>query len=196
MVKSPVEGSTAALVRLQSPVVYSDFVRPICLPDDDFARNSIITDYPINSALKSANLVHYPHAEKVFGKLKKRTFTEEKQFFQLTDSENGDEENDEDRFVNPEMFASELVEHMNSIKPEAQIQSRSGYYTEEQIQNVNTKHQWKKCNTLGWSRQKDHLQRVQLNMIEMKACSNISITTVNSLCAEAVYHKQDCNVSN
>lgn len=27
----------------------------------------------------------------------------------------------------------------------------------------------------------------------MKACENISITTVNSLCAESVYHKQDCN---
>ena len=34
MIKSPVEGSTAALIRLETPVVYSDFVRPICLSDE------------------------------------------------------------------------------------------------------------------------------------------------------------------
>ncbi|KAL1498247.1 hypothetical protein ABEB36_009077 [Hypothenemus hampei] len=34
MVKSPVEGSTVALVRLDHPVNFNDFVRPICLPDD------------------------------------------------------------------------------------------------------------------------------------------------------------------
>jgi hypothetical protein len=86
LLKSPVEGSTAALVRLQSPVVYSDFVRPICLPDDDFSKNSIVTDYPSNSALSSANLIssERPHAEKFFGKLKKKTFEEDRQFFQLS----------------------------------------------------------------------------------------------------------------
>lgn len=34
MVKSPVEGSTAALVRLEVPVALSNFVRPVCLPDN------------------------------------------------------------------------------------------------------------------------------------------------------------------
>lgn len=34
MVKSPVEGSTAALVRLETPVVLSNFIRPVCLPDN------------------------------------------------------------------------------------------------------------------------------------------------------------------
>lgn len=197
MVKSPVEGSTAVLVRLQSPVVYSDFVRPICLPDDDFTRNSIVTDYPANSALKSDNLIDLPHAEKFYGKLKKRTFTEDRQFFQLSDNEIEDEEYEENQNLKHEVLASELVdENMNSLKPEAQIQSRSiSYYAEQNAQKSSTKHQWKQCNTLGWSRQKEHLQRVQLNMIDMKACENVSITTVNSLCAEAAYHKQDCNVS-
>jgi hypothetical protein len=195
MVKSPVEGSTAVLVRLQAPVVYSDFVRPICLADDDFTRNSIVTDYPMNSPLKSDNLIDLPHAEKFYGKLKKRTFTEDRQFFQLSDNEVEDEEYEENQILKHEVIASELVdENMNSLKPEAQFQSRSiSYYPEPSTQKSSFK-QWKQCNTLGWSRQKDHLQRVQLNMIDMKACENISITTVNSLCAESAYHKQDCNV--
>lgn len=32
MTKSPVEGSTVVLVKLDSPLQVSDFVRPICLP--------------------------------------------------------------------------------------------------------------------------------------------------------------------
>lgn len=196
MVKSPVEGSTAALVRLQTPVVYSDFVRPVCLPDDDFTRNSIITDYPTNSALLAANLIDRPRAEKFHGKIKKMKFTEDRQFFQLSEEEKKSEDDDEEsKLIYHEVMASELVdEHMNSIKPEAQFQSRSiAYNPEDIVKDAN--HQWKKCNTLGWSRQKEHLQRVQLNVIEMKACENISIATVNSLCAEAAFHKQDCNVS-
>lgn len=195
MVKSPVEGSTVALIRLQQPVVYSDFVRPVCLPDDDFAKNSIITDYPTNSALSSANLIDRPHAEKFYGKkVKKTTFTEDRQFFQLSDNEK-DDEDEENQEIYHEVMASELVdEHMNSLKPEAQFQPRSiSYYEEQNTKADDFKLQWKQCNTLGWSRQKEHLQRVQLNMIDMKACENISITTVNSLCAEAAYHKQDCN---
>lgn len=193
MVKSPVEGSTAALIRLQQPVVYSDFVRPICLPDDDFAKNSIVTDYPSNSALLSANLIDRPYAAKVYRKVKKATFTEDRQFFQLSDTEENEE--DEEKQIYHELMASELIdEHMNSLKPEAQFQPRSiSYYAEQNIENTKVHHQWKHCNTLGWSRQKEHLQRVQLNMIDMKPCENISIATVNSLCAEAAYHKQDCN---
>lgn len=194
MVKSPVEGSTAALVRLQTPVAYSDFVRPVCLPDDDFTRNSIITDYPTNSALSSANLIEVPRAEKFYGKIKKMKFTEDRQFFQLSEDEVEDDE-EEKQPIYHEVIASELVdEDMSAIRPQAQFQSRSIAYNPED-NSKDAKHQWKKCNTLGWSRQKEHLQRVQLNVIEMSACENISITTVNSLCAEAAFHKQDCNVS-
>ncbi|XP_025837341.1 atrial natriuretic peptide-converting enzyme, partial [Agrilus planipennis] len=35
MVKSPVEGSTIAMVKLEYPVALTDFVRPVCLPEDD-----------------------------------------------------------------------------------------------------------------------------------------------------------------
>lgn len=33
MLKSPVEGSTLVLLKLNEPAIYSDFVRPACLPD-------------------------------------------------------------------------------------------------------------------------------------------------------------------
>lgn len=182
--------------------MYSDFVRPICLPDDDYTKNSIITDYPTNSALlSSANLVDQPKAEKYFGnKFRKTTikFTEDRQFFQISDKEE-EEENDENQSGLKDSIASELVdEHLNSLRPEPQFQTRSASYYpnhETHANSVNVEHQWKQCNTLGWSRQRDHLQRVQLKMIDMQACENISITTVNSLCAEAAFHKQDCNVS-
>jgi hypothetical protein len=207
LVKSPVEGSTAALVRLQSPVVYSDFVRPICLPDDDFAKNSIITDYPVNSALSSANLIESkPRAEKFFVRKQKRlpSFAEDTQFFQITDKEEMEEDEESQQNLYTELTASGLVdEHLNSLRPEAQHQPRSAYYPNNHHDNAandnqvneDPPHQWLQCNTLGWSRQREHLQRVQLKMNDMKACENISITTVNSLCAEAAYHKQDCNVS-
>lgn len=196
MVKSPVEGSTAALVRLQTPVVYSDFIRPVCLPDDDFTRNSIVTDYPTDAALLSADLIDQPRAEKYFGSLKRKTFTEDRQFFQLNNVQQT-EDDEEINQINLEVMSSELVdEQMNTLRPEAQLQTRTiTYQAEENDKKAKSKYQWKNCNTLGWSRQKEHLQRVQLNVIEMKACENISIATVNSLCAEAAYHKQDCNVS-
>lgn len=34
MVKSPVEGSTLVLVKLSSPVTYSDHIRSVCLNDE------------------------------------------------------------------------------------------------------------------------------------------------------------------
>jgi hypothetical protein len=201
-VKSLVEGSTAALVRLQTPVVFSDFVRPICLPDDEYAKNLVITDYPVNSALSSGNLIDQPHAEKYFGKIRKSTaatFTEDRQFFQITDKEEGGEESEENQSMYHEITASELVdEHMNPMKPEPQFQANALAYYPNSVHEKNKKtveHKWSQCNTLGWSRQREHLQRVQLKVIDMKACENVSIATVNSLCAEAAFHKQDCNVS-
>lgn len=49
------------------------------------------------------------------------------------------------------------------------------------------------CNTLGWARNRDQLQRVQIKIIHMEKCENVSISTVNSLCTEASYPMDDCN---
>ena len=40
------------------------------------------------------------------------------------------------------------------------------------------------------------LQRVQLKHSEMERCENISIASINSICTEAEYSMDDCNVSN
>lgn len=94
MVRSPVEGSMLALVRLEEPVEMTDFVRPICLPE-----NGVETASP----------------------------------------------------------------------------------------NV--------CNTLGWSRNKDQLQRVHVVASPMNSCENMSIATANGICAEPLYDQDDCDVS-
>lgn len=93
MMKSPVEGSTTVLLKLDTPVTaFSDFVRPICLPpnQDSFSNNTY-------------------------------------------------------------------------------------------------------CNTLGWARNRELLQRVQLRRSEMEKCENISIASVNSICTEAEFSTDDCN---
>ena len=35
MVKSPVEGSSIVILKMDAPVVFSDFARPICIPSSD-----------------------------------------------------------------------------------------------------------------------------------------------------------------
>lgn len=92
MVKSPVEGSTIALVKLDEDVIFNDFVRPICLSDKQ---------------------------------------------------------------------------------------------VDEKLE----------CNTLGWARNREQLQRVQVMVTKMEKCENVSISTVNSICTETYYGKTDCNVS-
>lgn len=96
MVKSPIEGSTVALIKLDHPIVLNDFVRPICLP-----KASV------------------------------------------------------------------------GLSPEDKMN----------------------CNTLGWSRNRDQLQRVQVKVTEMEKCENISISSENGLCAETAFGQEDCNVS-
>ncbi|XP_060529416.1 atrial natriuretic peptide-converting enzyme [Cylas formicarius] len=92
MVKSPVEGSTIALVRLDQPVSYNDFTRPVCLPEENV---------PLSSAIQ--------------------------------------------------------------------------------------------CNTLGWARNREHLQRVQVQVVAMEKCENVSISNVNSFCTETIHGQNDCN---
>ncbi|KAF5273845.1 hypothetical protein FQA39_LY00960 [Lamprigera yunnana] len=94
MVKSPVEGSTIAMIKLEVPVILNDFVRPICLP----------------------------------------------------------------------METSKMLP--NNIS---------------------------QCNTLGWSRNRDQLQRMQIKFTKMEKCENISIATVNSVCTDTMYGQNDCN---
>ncbi|KAI4462163.1 transmembrane protease serine [Holotrichia oblita] len=93
MVKSPVEGSTVALIRLEEPLVMSDFVRPICLPKENFGVKESL------------------------------------------------------------MY----------------------------------------CNTLGWTKNRDQLQRVQVRIGRMDKCENKSISSVNSICTETAYGYDDCN---
>ncbi|XP_014225534.1 atrial natriuretic peptide-converting enzyme [Trichogramma pretiosum] len=92
MVKSPVEGSTVVLLKLDRPIeAFSDFVRPVCLPSQ-------------------ASLV----------------------------------------------------------------------------QNA------EQCNTLGWTKNREVLQRVQVRYSPMEKCENVSIASVNSVCTEAYYPTDDC----
>ncbi|CAH1156249.1 unnamed protein product [Phaedon cochleariae] len=93
MIKSPVEGSTIALVRLDQPVTLNDFVRPVCLPKENMELSS--------------------------GKLQ--------------------------------------------------------------------------CNTLGWARNREQLQRVQIKIADKERCENVSISNVNSICSETVLGQNDCN---
>lgn len=93
MVRSPVEGSMLALVRLEEPVEMTDFVRPACLPEAGTAGGQIV------------------------------------------------------------------------------------------------------CNTLGWTRNRDQLQRVHVSTSPMHTCENVSIATVNGICAEPLYDQDDCDVS-
>lgn len=187
MVKSPVEGSSVALVRLQYQVVYSDFVRPICLPDVDTFKNDV-------APLVSSNQEQLqPFAARYQKRKERHTYKEERKFFILNENEKSDDEYDEDNDIEIETLdkvkgTNLFDEFMNNLKPETQSQNFI-------IESHDEKSQWKNCQTLAWSR-KDHLQRIQLKINEMKACENVSITTVNSLCAESIYYKQDCTVSN
>uniref|UniRef100_A0A336LL32 CSON010371 protein n=1 Tax=Culicoides sonorensis TaxID=179676 RepID=A0A336LL32_CULSO len=210
MIKSPVEGSTAALIRLETPVTFTDFVRPICLPDD-YGRNTLnddrrrmdtFSDY-LDEEEDDSNFV--PQALKfeatplsfIAGSRKStKRLNENTQYFvspeeeeNLTEATDASDEkqyqkylSDPDEGVMPKAEAVVLNEtlEVSTVQVEAMTMIR------EMIS-------WTQCNTIGWSRQRDHLQRVQLKIGDMGACENISIATVNSLCTEALYHKQDCS---
>ncbi|GBP59203.1 Atrial natriuretic peptide-converting enzyme [Eumeta japonica] len=95
MVRSPVEGSMLALVRLEEPVEMTDFVRPICLPE----------------------------------------------------------------------AGADLIQNNEAVT----------------------------CNALTWTRHRDQLQRVQVTPAPMQNCENVSIATVNGICAEPLYDQDDCD---
>ncbi|KAL3269295.1 hypothetical protein HHI36_008368 [Cryptolaemus montrouzieri] len=49
------------------------------------------------------------------------------------------------------------------------------------------------CNTVGWSRETEQLKRIQVRVTSMEKCENISISSMNSVCAEVVYGHESCH---
>lgn len=236
MVKSPVEGSTAALIRLETPVDVSDFIRPICLPDeidrDEFTFQSLPHHIPDNSnrltpeasRLESSSLINNQHIP--VPSKRSNIIRENTEYFQtpvtrylgglfdLPEShEFSAEFSDEgEHYPRAEALKSSMNYPLPNNSPqtlhyeqqkEATKDGNLGSYVVPSplslnyaLSDVNAKqHHWTQCNTLGWSRQRDHLQRVQIKIGDMAACENVSIATVNSMCAEAAFHKPDCNVN-
>lgn len=216
MIKSPVEGSTAALIRLETPVTFSDFVRPICLPDDNSrdAANGVrrrmdtfVDDYVDEDDNFVPQALKFEATPLTFisgSKKSARRLNENTQYFVSPeeDTDNTSTSNDEQsEDTHYEKYLSVSVEENLMPKAEAVVvlnetESESSTVHVEAMTMIREMISWTQCNTIGWSRQRDHLQRVQLKIGDMGACENISIATVNSLCTEALYHKQDCSVSN
>lgn len=237
MIKSPVEGSTAALIRLESSVIYSDFVRPICLSDEmnEVFRRVQGTPSKPNQITKRRDS---PYAEKLevtpattidpkttlWADNKPQKLKENNDFFEspilefgpshdpLADREfNVNFTDDTERMPKAEALQSvkPTLEYplpkeppqvfKGKVPPYSQPHLTVAHYANAAAQQVinerQTAQQWQNCNTLGWTRTKNQLQRVQLKIGDMATCENVSIATVNSMCAEAVYHKQDCSVS-
>lgn len=190
MVKSPVEGSTAALVRLETPVVFSDFIRPICLPDITQTTNKA----PVESFFNDLSLESQTKSGDILSRSKKEEQREEVK-------------ENRDYFIGPDDFVIDTTEEENVRKRRAVFMEDTMRILPNETDTQQTQQsnfpastesysppqtQWTTCNTLGWSRQREHLQRVQLKISHMASCENISIATVNSMCTEAMFHKQDC----
>lgn len=206
MVKSPVEGSTAALIRLETPVVFSDFIRPICLPDILNTKN--VAAAQVNGSMA----VHERESADALSRSKKdekyeNPLPENRDYFMgPTDVAAQQDEDFEDEFVRRvraipvEYYSSTPLPPTTITTAEVQpprVAANGTGTASNGARNIAAEessgaNQWTMCNTLGWSRQRDHLQRVQLKLSHMTACENISIATVNSMCTEAAFQKQDC----
>lgn len=194
MVKSPVEGSTAALIRLESPVIFSDFIRPICLPDEleassksQNARSGSGKSLPVSEKLSSDMMSQY---NKDYLDIK-----EDRQYFiGADDVHQARSVNSSDLTVESLRKEREApMEEHSELLPSAVVDIEPVHMQKlAQSEQHELTLQWTTCNTLGWSKQREHLQRVQLKMSDMATCENISIATVNSMCTEAAFHKQDC----
>lgn len=219
MIKSPVEGSTAALIRLETSVVYSDHVRPICLPDESQRKQD----------LQIQRRSYVPKAERLEGRetikrLEHETqqYFESPNFYQLNDDASQPYSSEYESAAYNLPQAEALVDEMEEFNldsyPLPESAPQVNYYglneatgsanqttaptsdasvgrTIAPVTTPQPEQIWTNCNTLGWSRQRDHLQRVQLKIGDMEGCENISIATVNSMCTEATYQKHDCTVS-
>ena len=211
MIKSPVEGSTAALIRLETSVVFSNFIRPICLPD------KLNTSFKVTSTTISNHKEEtLPHTEQLVKLADKNAskVKEIRQYFvaplsayqesppndytaEFTDEVSSVPRaqalnNYQQAYPSPSNIAQTLTYYENKksvagSSPVNYVQPQSQATSQPLIQP-----QWTNCNTIGWSKQRDHMQRVQLKIVDMAACENVSIATVNSICAETAYHKQDC----
>lgn len=209
MVKSPVEGSTAALIRLEAPIIFSDFVRPVCLPDDTSRdilnaakrRMDEFNDYENDEDIpKAEKFEATPFTYMIQSKKQPRKINENTQYFVYPEDEEQSESSTDTSDENhSEKLVTNLMDESNVMpKAEAVIQNETESTTTYMAQGMTMIKEmipWTQCNTIGWSRQRDHLQRVQLKIGDMGACENISIATVNSLCTEALFHQQDCSVS-
>lgn len=204
MVKSPVEGSTTALIRLETPVVFSDFIRPICLPDILDMKN--IAAAQVNGSTES----HERESADALSRSKKdekyeNALPENREYFMgPADLALKQEDDIEDEFVRrvraipvdytPAPTPSTTIATVTAQPPRtaANGTTTNGARNMAADESSMAANQWTMCNTLGWSRQRDHLQRVQLKLSHMAQCENISIATVNSMCTEAAFQKQDC----
>ncbi|XP_065365129.1 uncharacterized protein LOC135958180 [Calliphora vicina] len=213
MIKSPVEGSTAALIRLETSVVYSDHVRPICLPDESQRKQ--------DQQIQRRSYV--PKAERLEGRdAVKRLEHETQQYFESPNFYQASEDNSNSysseyesaayKMPQAEALVDDIEEFNLDSYPLPESAPQMNYYginaananqttapssaasVGRTVAPVPTQFDqtWTNCNTLGWSRQRDHLQRVQLKIGDMAGCENISIATVNSMCTEATYQKHDC----
>ncbi|ALC48784.1 CG1632, partial [Drosophila busckii] len=217
MIKSPVEGSTAALVRLETPVSYSDHVRPICLPDALQRQQLQPQPQPMQRR------AYVPVAERLKFVAATPLAQETQQFFlipsqqqqqqqQQTLEGSGEQEEQQEQdagfeYLQAEAAAAQMPRAEALQQAPAELQSyplpesapQVNYYSgggssKAAVKTTATppEQMWTNCNTLGWSRQRDHLQRVQLKIGDMAPCENVSITTVNAMCMEATYQKYDC----